>query len=53
MVASVEGAQDGGRGSGSSEFAEAVETLLCYLGQCCSVVSPGYKFCIEYIENFT
>ncbi len=39
--ASVEGAHDGGRGSGSSEFAEEVETLLCFLGQCCSVVSPG------------
>ncbi len=33
--ASVEGAHDGGRGSGSSEFAEEVETLLCFLGQCC------------------
>ncbi len=30
--ASVEGAHDGGRGSGSSEFAEEVETLLCFLG---------------------
>ncbi len=28
----VEGAHDGGRGSGSSEFAEEVETLLCFLG---------------------
>ncbi len=36
--ASVEGAHDGGRGSGSSEFAEEVETLLCFLGQCRSVV---------------
>ncbi len=38
---SVEGVHDGGRGSGSSEFAEEVETLLWFLGQCCSVVSPG------------
>ncbi len=30
--ASVEGAHDGGRGSGSSQFAEEVETLLCFLG---------------------
>ncbi len=30
--ASVEGAHDGGRGSGFSEFAEEVETLLCFLG---------------------
>ncbi len=29
--ASVEGAHDGGQGSGSSEFAEEVETLLCFL----------------------
>ncbi len=28
--ASVESAHDGGRGSGSSEFAEEVETLLCF-----------------------
>ncbi len=35
--ASVEGAHDGGRGSGSSEFTEEVETLLWFLGQCCSV----------------
>ncbi len=31
--ASVEGAHDGGRGSGSSQFAEEVETLLCFLGE--------------------
>ncbi len=31
MVASVEGAHDGGRGSGSSEFAEEVETLCAFL----------------------
>ncbi len=43
--ASVEGAHDGGRGSGSSEFAEEVETLLCFLGQCCSVVGPGEVLC--------
>ncbi len=43
--ASVESAHDGGRGSGSSEFAEEVETLLCFLGQCCSVVSPGEVLC--------
>ncbi len=30
--ASVEGAHDGGRDSGSSQFAEEVETLLCFLG---------------------
>ncbi len=30
--ASVEGTHDGGRGSGSSEFVEEVETLLCFLG---------------------
>ncbi len=30
--ASVEGAHDGGWGSGSSEFEEEVETLLCFLG---------------------
>ncbi len=38
MVASVEGAHDGGRGSGSSEFAEEVQTLLCFswpVPQCC------------------
>ncbi len=34
--ASVESAHDGGRGFGSSEFVEEVETLLCFLGQCCS-----------------
>ncbi len=43
--ASVEGAHDGSRGSGSSEFAEEVETLLCFLGQCRSVVSPGEVLC--------
>ncbi len=26
---------------GSSEFTEEVEMLLCFLGQCCSVFSPG------------
>ncbi len=31
--ASVEGVHCGGWGSGSSEFAEEVETLLCFLGQ--------------------
>ncbi len=30
--ASVEGAHDGGRGSGSSQFAEEVEMLLYFLG---------------------
>ncbi len=30
--ASVEGTHDWGRGSGSSEFEEEVETLLCFLG---------------------
>ncbi len=38
--ASVEGAHEGGRGSGSSQFAEKVETLMCFLGQCCGVISP-------------
>ncbi len=39
--ASVEGAHDGGWGSGSSEFAEEVEALMCFLGQYCSDVSPA------------
>ncbi len=30
--ASVEGAHDGGWGSGSSQFAEEAETLRCFLG---------------------
>ncbi len=49
--ASVESAHDGGRGSGSSEFAEEVETLLCFLGQCCSVVSPGEVLCDVHTRN--
>ncbi len=49
--ASVEGAHDEGRGSGSSEFAEEVETLLCFLGQCCSVVSPGEVLCDVYTQE--
>ncbi len=49
--ASVEGALDGGRGSGSSEFAEEVETLLCFLGQCCSVVSPGEVLCDVHTQE--
>ncbi len=49
--ASVEGAHDGGRGSGSSEFAEEVETLLCFLGQCCSVVGPGEVLCDVYTQE--
>ncbi len=49
--ASVEGAHDGGRGSGSSEFAEEVVTLLCFLGQCCSVVSPGEVLCDAYTQE--
>ncbi len=49
--ASVEGAHDGGRGSGSSQFAEEVETLLCFLGQCCSVVSPGEVLCDVYTQE--
>ncbi len=36
--------------SGSSEFAEEVETLLCFLGQCCSVVSPGEVLCDVYTQ---
>ncbi len=47
--ASVEGAHDGG--SGSSEFAEEVETLLCFLGQCRSVVSPGEVLCDVYTQE--
>ncbi len=49
--ASVEGAHDGGRGSGSSEFAEEVETLLCFFVQCCSVVSPGEVLCDVYTQE--
>ncbi len=47
--ASVEGVHDGGRGSGSS--AEEVETLLCILGQCCSVVSPGEVLCDVHTQK--
>lgn len=32
-------------GSGSSQFAEDVETLLCFLGRWCSVDSAGVVFC--------
>ncbi len=49
--ASVEGAHDGGRGSGSSEFEEEVETLLCFLGQCRSVVSPGEVLCDVHTQE--
>ncbi len=49
--ASVESAHDGGRGSGSSEFAEEVEALLCFLGQCCSVVSPGEVLCDVHTQE--
>ncbi len=49
--ASVEGAHDGGRGSGSSEFAEEVETLMCFLGQCRSVVSPGEVLCDVHTQE--
>ncbi len=49
--ASVESAHDEGRGSGSSEFAEEVETLLCFLGQCCSVVSPGEVLCDVHTQE--
>jgi len=48
---SVEGAQDGGRGSGSSQIAEEVETLLCFLGQCCGVVSPGEILCDVHTQE--
>ncbi len=51
--ASVEGAHDGGRGSGSSEFAEEVETLLCFLGQCRSVVSPGEVLCDVHTQELS
>ncbi len=47
----LEGAHDGGWGSGSSEFAEEVETLLCFLGQCCSVVGPGEVLCDVYTQE--
>ncbi len=40
-----------GPGSGSSQFAEEVETLLCFLGQCCSVVSPGEVLCDVYTQE--
>ncbi len=49
--ASVEGAHDGGRGSGSSQFAEEVETLLCFLGQCYGVVSPGEVLCDVHTQE--
>ncbi len=49
--ASVEGAHDGGRGSGSSEFAQEVETLLCFLGQCRSVVGPGEVLCDVHTQE--
>ncbi len=49
--ASVEGAHDGGWSSGSSEFAEEVEMLLCFLGQCCSVVSPGEVLCDVHTQE--
>ncbi len=49
--ASVEGAHDGDKGSGSSEFAEEVEMLLCFLSQCCSVVSPGEVLCDVYTQE--
>ncbi len=45
--ASVEGAHDGGRGSGSSEFAEEVEMLLCIWGLAAKdweSLVPVYKF---------
>ncbi len=35
----------------ASEFAEEVETLLCFLGQCCSVVSPGEVLCDVYTQE--
>ncbi len=49
--ASVEGVHDGGRGSGSPEFAAEVEMLLCFLGQCCSVVSPGEVLCDVHTQE--
>ena len=50
--ASVEGAHDGGRGSSSFQFAEEVETVLCFLGQCCCVFSPGEVLCDVYTQEF-
>ncbi len=47
--ASVEGAHDGGRGSGSSEFAEEVETLLCFLA---FLASAAVYFCF-YAAQYT
>ncbi len=41
----------GAGGSGFSEFAEEVETLLCFLGQCCSVVGPGEVLCVVYTQE--
>ncbi len=49
--ASVEGVHDVGRGSGSFEFAEEVDTLQCFLGQCCSVVSPGEVLCDVHTQE--
>uniref|UniRef100_A0A9J7ZV02 Uncharacterized protein n=1 Tax=Cyprinus carpio carpio TaxID=630221 RepID=A0A9J7ZV02_CYPCA len=49
--ASFEGAHDGGRDSGSSQFAEEVEMLLCFLGQCCSVVSPEEVLCDVHTQE--
>ncbi len=43
--ASVKGAHDGGRGSGSSEFAEEVETLLCFL------ISQHEKRSVFYLQG--
>ncbi len=49
--ASVEGVHYGGRDSGSFEFAEELEKLLCFLGQCCSVVSPGEVLCDVHTQE--
>ncbi len=49
--ASVEGAHDRSQGSGSSQFVEEVEMLLCFLGQCCSAVSPGEVLCEVHTQE--
>ncbi len=35
----------------ASQFAEEVETLQCFLGQCCSVVSPGEVLCDVHTQE--
>ena len=49
--ASVEGAHDGELGSGSSQFAKEVETLLWFLGKCCGVVGLGEVLCDVHTQE--